>query len=97
MTNTYTSLTGMFFTDSDGERYTTGEILAQVTEDTYLVRYDGKDVKSPQELVCVDEMLGSDETGFRLWHFFSDRAELKAWIDWLDAPPEPRLVTLVKQ
>ena len=84
MTKNFTSLAGMFFTDSDGDRYCTGEILAEVTDGVYLVLYDGVEVKSPQELVPLEDMLTTDEHGERSWHFFTSREDLKDWVDWLD-------------
>lgn len=97
MTKSFISLTGMFFTDSEGDRYSTGEILAEVADGVYLVRYDGVEVKSPQELVPLGDMLSTDENGERSWHFFSSREELQTWVDWLASPPAPRVINLVKQ
>lgn len=88
MTKTYTSLVGIFYMlDSpDGGSYQTGQIISEVADGSYLLRCDGNERQFPLELVFMSEMVLKTDNGFNRWSFFNTREELKAWIDWLDAP-----------
>lgn len=91
------TLTGMYFTldDADGS-YGTGQVIRLATEGIYFVRFDGNDVTLPLELVSVGEMLETTEEEYRLWRFFDTIEERDSWIEWLDAPSTPRVISLVK-
>ena len=91
------TLTGMYFTldDADGS-YGTGQVIRLATEGIYFVRFDGNEVTLPLELVSVGEMLETTEEEYRLWRFFDTIKERDSWIEWLDAPSTPRVISLVK-
>ncbi|MCV3739503.1 hypothetical protein OCK02_25530 [Rhizobium sp. TRM96647] len=91
------TLTGMYFTldDADGS-YGTGQVIRLATEGIYFVRFDGNEVTLPLELVSVGEMLETTEEEYRLWRFFDTIEERDSWIEWLDAPSTPRVISLVK-
>ncbi|MBB3979656.1 hypothetical protein GGQ64_004900 [Rhizobium azooxidifex] len=91
------TLTGMYFTldDADGS-YGTGQVVRLATEGIYFVRFDGNEVTLPLELVSVGEMLETTEEEYRLWRFFDTIEERDKWIEWLDAPSTPRVISLVK-
>lgn len=91
------TLTGMYFTldDADGS-YGTGQVVRLATEGIYFVRFDGNEVTLPLELVSVGEMLETTEEEYRLWRFFDTVEERDKWIEWLDAPSTPRVISLVK-
>lgn len=92
-----TSLKGMFFTvdDTDGS-YGTGQVIRLAAEGIYFVRFDGNEVALPLELASLGEMLETTEEGYKLWRFFDTIEERDKWIDWLDAPSKPRVVSLVR-
>ncbi len=50
----------------------------------------------PLELVTVGEMLDTTEEEYKLWRFFDTIEERDTWIEWLDAPSKPRVISLVK-
>jgi hypothetical protein len=91
------TLTGMYFTvdDPDGS-YGTGQVIRLAAEGVYFVRFDGNEVELPLELVSLGEMLQTTEEEFKLWRFFDTIEERDKWIDWLDAPSKPRVISLVR-
>lgn len=91
------NLTGMYFTldDPDGS-YGTGQVIRVAAEGVYFVRFDGNEVTLPLELVTVGEMLQTTEEEYKLWRFFDTIEERNKWIEWLDAPSKPRVISLVK-
>ncbi|KRD53347.1 MULTISPECIES: hypothetical protein [Sinorhizobium/Ensifer group] len=91
------TLTGMYFTvdDPDGT-YGTGQVVRLAAEGIYFIRYDGNEVELPMELVSLGEMLQTTEEDYKLWRFFDTIEERDKWIEWLDAPSKPRVVTLVR-
>lgn len=91
------TLTGMFFTvdDPDGS-YGTGQVIRLAAEGIHFVRFDGNEVALPLELVSLGEMLETTDDGYKLWRFFDTLEERDKWIEWLDAPSKPRVVTLVR-
>ncbi|NUS67430.1 MAG: hypothetical protein HOQ41_03685 [Ensifer adhaerens] len=91
------TLTGMYFTvdDPDGT-YGTGQIIRLAAEGIYFIRYDGNEVELPMELVSIGEMLQTTEEDYKLWRFFDTTEERDKWIEWLDAPSKPRVVSLVR-
>lgn len=93
----FDTLTGMYFTldDLDGS-YSTGQVIRPAAETIYFVRYDGNEVPLPLELVSMGEMLETTDDGYRLWRFFDTIEDRNKWIDWLDAPSTPRVISLVK-
>ncbi|MDR6759225.1 hypothetical protein J2Y48_004541 [Mycoplana sp. BE70] len=91
------TLTGMYFTlDAADGTYGTGQIIRLATDGVYLVRFDGNEVTLPLELVSIGEMLETTEEEYRLWRFFDTIEERDKWIEWLDAPSKPRVITLVR-
>lgn len=98
MTDTaFPTLTGMFFTadDPDGS-YGTGQVVRLVEPGVYLIRYDGVETTLPLELASIDEMMEVTHEGFKLWRFFDTLEERDKWVEWLDAPSKPRVISLVK-
>ncbi|ANH06336.1 MULTISPECIES: hypothetical protein [Shinella] len=93
----FDTLTGMYFTvdDLDGS-YGTGQVIRLAAESIYFVRFDGNEVALPLELVSLGEMLETTEEGYKLWRFFDTIEERDKWIEWLDAPSKPRVISLVK-
>ena len=93
----FDTLTGIFFTvdDPDGS-YATGQVIRLAAEEVYFVRYDGNEVALPLELVTMGEMLETTDEGYKLWRFFDTIEERDKWIEWLDAPSKPRVISLVK-
>ncbi|WP_312417759.1 hypothetical protein [Shinella sp.] len=94
---THDTLTGMYFTvdDLDGS-YGTGQVIRLAAEGIYFVRFDGTEVTLPLELVSLGEMLETTDEGYKLWRFFDTLEERDNWIEWLDAPSKPRVISLVK-
>jgi hypothetical protein len=91
------SLAGMLFTvDAPDGSYATGKVVRLAAEEIYFVRYDGNEVELPLELVTMGEMLETTDEGYKLWRFFDTIEERDKWIEWLDAPSKPRVVSLVK-
>jgi hypothetical protein len=90
------TIVGSFVYVCDGEHYHTGEILAEISHEHYLVRFDNPTdarVPMPMELVSTTEMAaphGVHGVG-RPWSFFATRDDLDRWITWLDTPSEPRM------
>jgi hypothetical protein len=98
MTNTdVDNLAGMFFTlDSPDGSYGTGQVIRRAAEGVYFVRFDGNEVTLPLELVTVGEMLETTEEEYKLWRFFDTAEEREVWMEWLDAPSKPRVLSLVR-
>ena len=94
---TFDTLTGMYFTvdDPDGS-YATGQVVRLADQAVYMVRFDGNEVPLPLELVALGEMLETTDEGYKLWRFFETTEERDKWIDWLDAPSKPRVISLVR-
>lgn len=88
-------LVGMFFMQDNGDRYSTGEIVAEVGAGVYLVRFDGQEVTLPMELVSFPELLEIKSDGLKAWTLFNTREELQAWDDWLNTPSKPKVVSIV--
>ncbi len=91
------TLTGRYFTldDPDGS-YGCGQVIRLATEGVYFVRFEGNEVTLPLELVSIAEMLETTEEEYRRWRFFDTLEERDRWIEWLDAPSKPRVISLVK-
>ncbi len=93
----FETLTGMYFTmDAPDGSYSTGQVIRLAAEGLYFVRFDGNEVTLPLELVTVGEMLDTTEEEYKLWRFFDTIEERDTWIEWLDAPSTPRVISLVK-
>lgn len=93
----FETLTGMYFTvDAADGSYSTGQVIRLAAEGLYFVRFDGNEVTLPLELVTVGEMLDTTEEEYKLWRFFDTIEERDTWIEWLDAPSKPRVISLVK-
>jgi hypothetical protein len=91
------NLTGMYFTlDAPDGSYGTGQVIRVAAEGVYFIRFDGNEVTLPLELVTVGEMLQTNEEEYKLWRFFDTIEERNKWIEWLDAPSKPRVISLVK-
>lgn len=93
----FDTLSGMYFTldDRDGS-YASGQVIRLAAEGVYLVRFDGNVVPLPLELVSLSEMLETTEEEFKLWRFFDTIEERDRWIEWLDTPSKPRVISLVR-
>ena len=91
------TLTGTYFTlDNPDGSYASGQVIRLAAEGVYLVRFDGNEVTLPLELVTVGEMLETTEEEYKLWRFFDTIEEREKWIEWLDAPSKPRVISLVR-
>lgn len=91
------NLTGMFFTlDSPDGSYGTGQVIRRAAEGVYFVRFDGNEVPLPLELVTIGDMLETTEDDYKLWRFFDTAEEREKWMDWLDTPSKPRVLSLVR-
>lgn len=90
-------LIGKFFlvNDEAHEAYRTGEVIAQVTSDHYLMQYDnmsGGDVQFGSEVVDVDEMTATcTHCSSKNWTFYDSREKLEAYLKWIDAPEPTKL------
>jgi hypothetical protein len=91
------TLSGMYFTldELDGS-YGTGQVVRLAAEGIYFVRFDGTEVTLPLELASLGEMLETTDEGYKLWRFFDTLEERDRWIEWLDAPSKPRVISLVR-
>lgn len=91
------TLTGMYFTvdDLDGS-YGTGQVIRLAAEGVYFTRFDGNEVPLPLELVSIGEMLEATDEEYKRWRFFDTVDERDKWIEWLDEPSKPRVISLVK-
>lgn len=90
-------LANMYFVVDDlAGSYSTGQVVRLVAEGIYFVRFEGAEGVLPLELVSMGEMLQSNGDDQKLWRFFETIEERRAWIDWLEAPSSPRVVSLVK-
>ncbi len=95
--NDVDNLTGMFFTlDSPDGSYGTGQVIRRAAEGVYFVRFDGNEVTLPLELVTIGEMLETTEEEYKLWRFFETAEDREKWMEWLDAPSTPRVLSLVR-
>ncbi|YCI04562.1 hypothetical protein M1D34_22160 [Ensifer sp. D2-11] len=81
--------------DPDGS-YATGQVIRLAAEELYFVCLDGNEVTLPLELAPIGEMLETTEEEYKLWRFFYTIEERDKWIEWLDAPSKPRVISLVK-
>jgi hypothetical protein len=81
------SLVGKFAFRYAGESYQSGEVMASVAPDVYLIKLDyhgdcrGDGISMPMQVVCVQEMVAADPMKTR---FFDTRAELDAWLKFVD-------------
>ena len=93
----FDTLTGMYFTvdDPDGS-YGTGQVIRLAAEGVYFIRFDGNEVPLPLELVSIGEMLEATDEEYKRWRFFDTVEERDKWIEWLDAPSKPRVISLVR-
>lgn len=85
-------LAGKFFCHMGKEYMHHGEVIEQVDDATVLLKLDGCPHKPPSmHRVSTTEMIstfapeGSIDSD---WEFFSSRAELDAWLKWLDELPD---------
>lgn len=99
MTKKYASLVGMFYIvdNDDASTYQTGEIISEIADGGYFVRVDGKDHPMPLEIMFLSDMTECSTGGSPLWSFFHTREERQAWIDYVDAPSGPKVVSMVKK
>lgn len=92
------SLVGMFYLRDCVDAYSTGEIVAQVQEFIYLLQPDnmkGTPVQMPLELMALGDMTEISQNGIPAMSLFHTRAELDAYVEWMDAPAEPRVMSIV--
>lgn len=89
--DTITGLSGLYFiADDNGETYSTGQVIAAVGPNAYLIRHDGLRNKLPMQIATVPAMAS--------WEFFRTREEMEAWLTLLNGEPEgPRIVTFPKK
>ncbi|WP_245462351.1 hypothetical protein [Shinella sp. JR1-6] len=75
----------------------TGPVVQLSAESIYFVRFDGNEVTLPLELASLGEMLETTDGGYKLLRFFDTIEERGKWIEWLDAPSKPRVVSQVSE
>lgn len=88
------NMIGLFFYRDIGDYYQTGEIIRQVHENAYLTRLD--DVsdecsasRSTLFLFTVEgDFSAINHDGNSIFRFFDTRADLQAWLTWLNTPTE---------
>ena len=82
-------LDGMYFMRDLGDHYRTGKIIA--ADGAYLLEYDWDKVRTPLELVSLEELMAVSCEACRDKHFslFRTRADLDAWDAWIGEPAEP--------
>ena len=85
----------------NGESYRTGKILETVIYEGgyFLVQFDNmsdKTKKLPAEMVHISEMLSMNGE-FKAWSFFATAEALQEWLDEIESPAAPRIVSLVKK
>ena len=86
------SLVGKFFLHFGKEYLHTGEVVAQVDPATVLLRFDKCEHVPPATgavMIAVSSMISTldgDGAVQSEWEFFDTRADLDAWMEWLDAP-----------
>ena len=93
-------LVGSFVLVEDSEHYHTGEILAEISREHYLVRFDNvvdASVPMPMELVSATEMAAGAHGVGRRWSFFATRDDLDRWIAWLETPSEPPIAAIASR
>jgi hypothetical protein len=86
------SLIGKFFCHMGAEYMHTGKVVAQVDPASVLIEIDRcEHVPKTLTIVALDEMTstmsrdGSIDTN---WEFFASKADLEAWLTWLETPSE---------
>jgi hypothetical protein len=96
------SLVGMCFMRDDAEYYRIGKVVDVISEDVCLLFFENmKDGQGqpPLELVCIEEMVSINNDGNRRFTFYKTRADLDAWLDWLNSPSDSKtkVVSLIKK
>ena len=85
------SLVGKFFFHCGKDYSQAGEIIEQV-DDMLLVRFEKcEHIPASMVVLPVSSIVGhlTAEGGFEGdWELFNSRAELDAWLEWLEAPDE---------
>jgi hypothetical protein len=90
-------LTGKFVLRSGAEHYRTGQVV-DTDDGGVLIKFDPMNGMPPlpMEVVCIEEIATAVEDGLKVWGFFDSRAELDAFVAWLNSPDRPAsLVRLV--
>jgi hypothetical protein len=95
-------LVGMSLFFDNGESYRTGKVTDLVAENVYLLAFDNmsNDSVPPHlELAGIEEMTSVTPDGSKQFSFFKTRADLDAWMEWLNSPPDSKtkVVSLVKK
>jgi hypothetical protein len=78
---------GKFVLRSNGEHYRTGRVV-DTDDGGVLIKFDPMNGMPPlpMELVCMEELSTAVEDDLKVWGFFDTRAELDAFVNWLDSP-----------
>lgn len=71
-----------------------GQVIRLVADNIFFVRFEG--AEGLLLLASMSEMLRTSGEDQKLWRFFETIEERQAWIDELDAPSSPRVVSLVQ-
>jgi hypothetical protein len=86
------SLVGKFFLHFGSEYLHTGEVVAQVDPATVLMKFDKCEHVPPATgavMIAVSSLISTVKADGSLeseWEFFDARADLDAWMEWLDTP-----------
>lgn len=86
------SLVGKFVFRMASEFHMSGEIIDQITPEVFLVKWDkvgdGDMPGGAAVLVQLKDMLETDNGGFPTFEFYSSRAELNAFHEWICHPQD---------
>ena len=92
-------LVGKFVFRMSEEFHQTGEIIDQIAPEVFLVKWDhvgsGSMPGGAAVLIQLKDMLECGDDGFPQFEFYSSRAELSAFHEWMCAPSEGERVTAV--
>ena len=91
-----TTLVGMFYIKHGVDYYHTGEVLAAIGQDSYLMQpdimHDGIPVQMPMYVIGMLDVTDITEMGTPQYEFFQLRADLEAYVKWMDSPSSPAKV-----
>jgi hypothetical protein len=87
---------------NDAESWRTGVVKAAI-DGAVLVQFDQMNDHDPSwslpvEVVCLEEIMHAVEGGLKVWGFFDTRAELDAYLNWMQTldKPKERVVKIIR-
>lgn len=90
-----TTLVGMFYMRDYGDTYSTGEVVAQLHTDAYLLKPDNWNdmpVAPPMEVMSIGDMAHAKIEGINVMQFFQTRDLMESYITYIDSPSSPAKV-----